>query len=340
MTNIFRFVLAVFVVIAHLTSGVAFFSHWGVFAVFGFYVISGYLITFILNEGYSFKLAPFALNRFIRLFPIYYIVVLVSIIVFWALPGAGEFHRAWIEKDRLIDYFGNVFIFPFAFYDATYRISPPTWSVAVELINYLILWLFSARSKKTALITLSVSIAYHAVSLNYGAHWHRVYSPFYAAMLPFSLGSCTYFFRKEFEKQTGRYLSHLLIASASLFFLNIVWCGKGMGLYGKNFIWFFYFNLLVLTIFIACITSGKFEKTKKFKIFGDLAYPIFLTHWIVAYVVSETLLGGKKHGGALFASSIVPIILFSWLLVSIANKWFEPLRDSIRKKINSRSAIS
>lgn len=43
MLGILRFVLAAFVVISHLTEGIQFFSHWGVFAVFGFYLVSGYL---------------------------------------------------------------------------------------------------------------------------------------------------------------------------------------------------------------------------------------------------------------------------------------------------------
>ena len=274
MSNIFRFVLAVFVVIAHLTDGVKFFSHLGVFAVFGFYVVSGCLITLILNGSYNFKFSPFVLNRFIRLFPIYYIVALVSMLTFWVLPGAGDFHPAWIEKDRLIDYLGNGLIFPFVFYDASYRISPPTWSVAVELINYLLLWLFVARSRKTAVITLSFSLAYHAISLNSGVHWHRLYFPFYAAMLPFSLGCCIYFFKNEFERFSIGCLSQLLLASMSLFVANLVWCGKAMGLESKYFIYFFYINLFALTVLVACITSVRFENSKNLK---------FLVIWLTPF---------------------------------------------------------
>lgn len=74
MLGLMRFILALLVVVSHLTGGGAspFFAHWGIFAVFGFYLISGYLMTIILNEKYFFNFTTFALNRFLRLFPIYY----------------------------------------------------------------------------------------------------------------------------------------------------------------------------------------------------------------------------------------------------------------------------
>jgi len=51
----YRLLLAYCVVIEHVPDGYRALSHTGVFAVEGFYVLSGFLITKILNETYSFR---------------------------------------------------------------------------------------------------------------------------------------------------------------------------------------------------------------------------------------------------------------------------------------------
>lgn len=64
-----RFVLAMCVVFFHLTYPLT--RHLGVLAVNFFYVVSGFLITFVLNESYRFQFGSFAVNRYLRLFPAY-----------------------------------------------------------------------------------------------------------------------------------------------------------------------------------------------------------------------------------------------------------------------------
>jgi peptidoglycan/LPS O-acetylase OafA/YrhL len=81
MLGSFRLLLALLVVMAHLAEGTTFVSHMGVFAVFGFYVISGYLMTLVLHEVYHFDFSSFWANRFLRLFPTYYLVALASLLV-------------------------------------------------------------------------------------------------------------------------------------------------------------------------------------------------------------------------------------------------------------------
>jgi len=108
MLGIFRYILALMVTLSHLWTGLAGWS--GVGAVFGFYVISGYLMTSVLNQSYGFTpqgLGRYALNRFLRIFPTYWFVLLFAVIVVATIPsGAGWpapslTRRAGIGSDRL-----------------------------------------------------------------------------------------------------------------------------------------------------------------------------------------------------------------------------------------------
>src|SRR5690242_13632221 len=88
MIEISRYLLAALVVQTHLlpVGGVT----WtGNIAVFAFYTLSGYLMTRVLNTRYGFSwrgTAAFALNRILRLWPAYLIILAVVIIVDRFLP--------------------------------------------------------------------------------------------------------------------------------------------------------------------------------------------------------------------------------------------------------------
>lgn len=69
----FRFILAVVVCCNHLSS----IGGLGRYAVFSFYILSGFLMTTILNERYGLTpggIAKYAMNRILRIYPTYLIV--------------------------------------------------------------------------------------------------------------------------------------------------------------------------------------------------------------------------------------------------------------------------
>jgi peptidoglycan/LPS O-acetylase OafA/YrhL len=91
--GIYRFLLACCVVIDHV-SGSQYVSHIGMFAVFGFYVLSGYLITRVLQDAYNFDSVAFWSNRALRLFPLYAVFLTVGLLLIFGTTGAGAFFPA------------------------------------------------------------------------------------------------------------------------------------------------------------------------------------------------------------------------------------------------------
>ena len=335
MLGYLRFVFALLVILDHLggmAGGVKSFLHWGVFAVFGFYLMSGFLITRILHQNYSFEFRAFALNRFLRIFPVYYLVALVSAAVLLVEPSAGAFHEAWRVRLHASDVVGNILVFPFEFYGAPFRLVPPAWSVAVELVNYFLLWLVVARSRRLALATVLLSIGYHLTSLALGTEWHTHYFPWYAALLPFSLGTLFYFFKDAVAALPATAVRWGATVASIAWNGNLVACGIASGPGEPYFELFFYVNLLALFVLIGCLTSPSLSSAlrRSGKFAGDLAYPMFLVHWIVGFGVSLIFFGGRHKGLLLVGLTIPPVIVISILLCWLGNRWIEPLRNGVR----------
>ncbi len=83
MFGTYRTFLALMVVALHL-GGLS----MGGYAVFGFYVLSGYLMTLIMQNNYGYSALGFykyALNRFLRIYPIYWVSIVFSAIWFGIL---------------------------------------------------------------------------------------------------------------------------------------------------------------------------------------------------------------------------------------------------------------
>ncbi len=88
MFGIYRYCLAFCVAISHLWGGMI--GGPAAYAVWGFYCLSGYLMTLILNEKYGFSprgLAKFAVNRALRIYPAYYVVCVGMFLLFYFIRG-------------------------------------------------------------------------------------------------------------------------------------------------------------------------------------------------------------------------------------------------------------
>ncbi|MBT8410525.1 MAG: hypothetical protein KJP02_01835, partial [Octadecabacter sp.] len=80
-----RFILASTVVLGHLFNV----PHIGHMSVFFFFVLSGYLMTFVMQRSYGYSISgwkAFWVNRILRLYPTYLIVVALSVVVLSVIP--------------------------------------------------------------------------------------------------------------------------------------------------------------------------------------------------------------------------------------------------------------
>jgi peptidoglycan/LPS O-acetylase OafA/YrhL len=174
-----RFILALSVVFLHLRllseacdlpyyrSSALFYK--GLIAVYYFFTLSGFLIIRLIynqiNSEHSFSIKDFYLRRIQRIYPVYYLVIIIGLLVYHVLYPLLDMHGDFDYK-----------ISDLLFYYITFRpnvftvINPDTgkillilWSIGIEEQFYLaipwLLILFKKHTIKLLLFLLSISIA-------------------------------------------------------------------------------------------------------------------------------------------------------------------------------------
>ncbi|MEP5567750.1 MAG: acyltransferase [Halioglobus sp.] len=331
MLGSFRYLLALLVTLSHLWTSLAGWS--GVAAVFGFYVISGYLMTSVINRTYGFSasgLGRYALNRFLRIFPTYWVVMLFALIVVAAIPREAFLTNYKLSMPLSVtDWLANVFIV--GLLDGPYKVLvPPAWTLDIEIFFYALMGLGLSRSRPVVLVWFVGSLLYTLWLLFNGAEFVDRYASYAAASLPFSAGAAIYMYRGAL----ARFLCLPLPASAGLFFLALV--ASRMGWLGDPLVTGFYILLLCSVLLLISlinqdVSTLDYRWQKIDRLLGDLAYPIFLCHWQVAAVVLYFFWSGEKpEGGGLWLSSIVFIHAISFAIYFTVDKRINLIRDRIR----------
>lgn len=332
--GIYRFVLAGCVVVEHL-SGNQYASHTGMFAVFGFYVLSGYLITRILRDTYDFDPVTFWSNRALRLFPLYAIFLIIGLLLIFGTSGAVAFFpQVWQSSPSRIDWFGVFTVFPMGLspMDWHFRPVPSIWSVGVELLNYALLFVFVARSRGAALLAALCAAAYHGWAIWHGDDIAARYFPFYAALLPFSLGSLIYFDTRSRRKTSARTAVTLCIPAVVIVGVTAMFGGV------QHTAWFdilFYCNLAAQCLAVwalSLMAPTGYERIDKW--WGDLSYPVFLCHWQVGYVLTFVLPYRSLGFGLMFAT-----LAASTLVAYLACRGQDALIEPVRKAIRARALL-
>ena len=323
MTGYLRFVFAMCVVYTHF--GPHGQGAVGRMAVFGFYLLSGYLMTRVLNERYQFDFKSFAVNRALRLMPIFWIVSILAVMAVAIYPEAKTMNPVLQLPPTPLDWtrylllaIDNRFV---------YRPVPPSWPLGVELANYLILWLISARWRSGAWLLLALSVCYHAGSIALGQPDGLRYFPIEAAVLPFTLGALIHH-EARWSEGYGRASQVRLTCGALTVWAAMVVVAARWHLIDLAV----YVGLAALVVTVAMAKdlrlAGTFGRWDRW--IGDLTYPLFLCHYPVGVLLFTPLLIGDNRSLFAFAIVSVPSLLVSVALAQFARHYIDPLRDRFR----------
>ena len=336
MFGTYRTLLAMMVVVFHLGGVFAL----GYYAVFGFYILSGYLMTYIMQNNYGYNLrgrASYALNRFLRIYPVYWVSAVVSLLLIYIFGQqyTTYYHSQIYTPNNLESILRNIFLF-FPNKQSP-MLTPPAWALTVELFFYICIGLGLSKNPRITFVWFVISVIY-TIWLNFkGLGLEYRYFSIVAASLPFSTGALVFHYRHKFKEITrpysyNRYAPVLLYA-----FICLNWfVGYFMGtLEGISF----YINYLLCALMIILlfdIQDLPFISRRLDKLLGDFSYPIYVIHLqtglVVLFVISLAGFEIKRRGLVLAFVSLPVIFLFSWLITVSVERPVELIRNRVRPR--------
>jgi peptidoglycan/LPS O-acetylase OafA/YrhL len=247
-------------------------------AVIFFYVISGFLISYALENKYGENISAFYKSRFMRIFPLFWVLYGAMIIFDYgnARPDIWKMSIAeWLPGFLL---FGSDWAICFLHYPTEYwGLFPPflrpAWSLGAELTFYslapFLLWRFP-RLCLAALLGSAAIRGYLVYQFGYSETWTFHFFP--STLMFFLVGH----YARLVHRRIGHRLGSFNYGWMAVFF--------GLSLYNVTTARpfdgpFFYAELAALAFGLPFL----FERTKNSRalnFLGDLSYPLYLSHLI------------------------------------------------------------
>ncbi len=329
----------------------------GNIAVEAFFILSGFYMALILNEKYITKESNllFLSNRFLRLFPVYWVILIITIIasaVSYALVKNSLFFEAylttplsWLAYIFLgsinIAMFGQdatvflevqkttgAFLFTSNFRDvplaaSRFLIVPQAWSLSLELMFYLIAPYLLRRSWKSILAVTVASLVIRAVIL-YGIGWdHDPWNRrFFPSELAFFLMGALAYKIHIYLKTNSQFMRYARLLSVFILLLTAFYQ------------WLPKFDLKEYAYYLvlfACLPF-LFDVTKSFRLdrmLGEYSYPLYLVHILVVRLINTfTTISNSSLGIAAVALSFV----LSFALLKWVSEPIERFRETRARK--------
>ena len=254
------------------------------YAVAFFFVISGFLISFVLEEKYDRPggVAAFYRARVLRIYPLWWCLYLIVPIVIG--DGIWGFASSRHVYDLLSGFFlfGSDWLLCFGTYPQAYTVPTPHglepgWSLAAEMTFYLIAP-FVLRSWFLPLVILAASVGARAVLVDHFPQSRDIglwdiwcYYFFPSIVFYFMLGHLGRQFHKRFALSAR-------VSWAGLA-LSVLLCLLQDGRYGYDNAYFFSAILVFALSLPAIFDASKENQLCNF--LGNLTYPLYLVHGTV-----------------------------------------------------------
>jgi len=284
-----------------LYKGITFFTSKGLLGVNFFFVLSGFLITYLIlfeiKHQKSFNLKHFLIRRTLRIWPLYFIVVLIGFVLFPILFANYNTAHQPLNYVLFLANFDEIW---YGANDAVNFLTSP-WSVAVEEQFYLVwgILLFGlSRLKTMNLPTLIVLL----LLFSFGFRWLNVenlrviYYHTFAVMPDILAGAFLGYsvFKKSTWIDKLKSMSQLKILIIYVVgFLLILFKTKlftGQLIVFERYVFALFFAFILLDQIKFKYSIFKIGKIKLFNHLGKISYGLYMYHLIVLYVLKELFL--------------------------------------------------
>jgi peptidoglycan/LPS O-acetylase OafA/YrhL len=346
--GLIRLLLAVAVVLNH--AAVSRVLPEGRIAVQLFYMISGFLISYILIENKTYtKVSRFYLNRALRLFPAYYAVAGLTALFLIGFGSRTEFMslplipKAFITLTNLLLFGQDWVMFTrvegagLAF-TSNFKVSEPqlwqfllvpqAWTLGVELTFY-VLAPFIIRNKRILLGLLVASIGARLIAIHYGIGrtdpWNYRFFPFELAL--FLCGALSHQYLLPVAARVIKKAKRADIALTCGFLAVCIYSGIRP----------FPSIMVFASAFVALPFLFLFQENYKLdQKIGELSYPTYIGHLLVLFLLTH-IFHLRPGSLAFVALAVVGAIAFAQILITFVISPVEKVRSAIKRGGGLRS---
>ena len=369
-----RLYLALCVVAGHSSQVFPWHMHRSDQAVQVFYIVSGFYMAMVCQQGRYSSARDFYFSRFLRIFPLTWVVVALTVLVslFFGLLTGHWFALAPYVSDPfskngafgvLLAAISNVTLFGqdwvmFLSSDAGsflnisrnfwndrfplwhYLLIPQCWSVGVELSFYLLVP-FLSRQKNSLIValmfaSLTLRVAFYEITGLGSDPWSYRFFPFELAT--FCVGMLSYsvyeYCKRTLSFQGFSSFKGFLVLSASTLVVLYI-AARGVGFLSR--IDQGKYSVLVIYPFWGMMVAALFFVSRRNmydRIIGELSFPVYLTHVLVI-----TLLNPAFRRMHFPAEWVGPIAACLSMLISIfLYLWFIKPIDEARHHLTMDKA--
>ncbi len=360
--NGLRFIAALLVIIHHIEqmkSLLGFENNWsnavvvliGKLGVVLFFVLSGFLITYLLlveeKETNTISIKAFYIRRFLRIWPLYYLLVGLSFFLFSHIPflHIGTWSAVFFDGFSI-----KLILFMLFLPNVAMNIYAPIpfanqlWSVGIEEQFYLIWPILMKKIRNKKVLLYAVIFGYLFIKTIGFACLHKILvgnetlhiaeSIFDSFSIDCMAIGSLFAFLLFTKHRLLNFFSSIYVQAAS-YIAIVLLIAKGIDIpYIQNECYGMLFGIVILNMAANEKSMLKLEY-KPLHYLGKISYGLYMYHPF-AIVISIKLLDGMHitNAAAQYASSILLTILISALSYRFYERYF------IRKKLKYSNVIS
>jgi len=318
-----RFFLAALVAISHLWENMI--HGPAAYAVWGFFILSGYLMTHVLCFKYYMPkrgLWDYTFNRFLRIYPAYAVAVVAGAVTLFVLPRIGVLPSAlnpqFLRPHTTLEWLSNILLLPVP---TPGLFVPVAGALAVEVGAYVLMPLM-AKNRSAAWLGFILSVL---LNLKYGLgldSFGERYSGFLTCFMAFAAGSLL----SQYSEILSRFRAPRLSPTAWILHC-LVW------LMFPYWPWTYglYVSLLLSAWVVLSLAPAKQSRLDRW--LGDLSYPVYLFHttaaiWLIA-------LGMQMRSFSFFCAGFAITIVLSWLVIRLVDQPLAGLKKKCAVKVKA-----
>lgn len=295
---------------------------YGVFGVQIFFMISGFVIFMTIEVSDSLK--SFAISRFSRLYPTYWmsIALTLSIIALFPIPTLGNY--SFIDIVINLTMLQGFFKIPHI--DGVY------WTLGIELLFYTIIGILyiTQQLKRIELVSLFWLLLV-VIGLSFDFRFEKYirvlaildFAPLFIAGMMFY----------KIKYKTTNYVNHLIIIMSLIIYIFSLYIQLiKQPQIEMNLIPFIFISLVYSFFYFLIYFDLKFLRNKYLLFLGYISYPLYLLHNMIGFSIIYRL--KSVYNNQLFYVSITMFVTI--ILAYFVTKYMEQPSKLIKNTLNKR----